>query len=126
MSCGEPVTLGTCQKQEVKVGDATGSGVVQLWEQNIGLLAEGRSYELKCFRIVEYENIKSIAMCWKGSKVLPIEDLKNVVDPPIDAAVVEATASLCTSQKLQPFSSSRHSLNVLDVGLGLSQLSAMR
>ena len=62
VSCGEPVTLGTRQKQEVKVGDATGCGLVQLWEQNIGLLTEGRSYELKHIRIVEYENIKSIAM----------------------------------------------------------------
>ena len=30
-------------------------------------------------------------MCWEGSKVLPIEDLKNVVNPPVDAAVVEAS-----------------------------------
>ena len=91
VSCGEPVTLGTRQKQEVKVGDAMGCSPVQLWEQNIGLLAEGRSYKLKRFHIVEYENIKSIAICWEGSKVFPIEDLKNVVNPPIDAAVVEAS-----------------------------------
>ena len=88
VSCGEPVTLGTHQKQEIKVSDGTGYGLVQLWEQNIGLLDEGQSYELKRFHIVEYENVKSIAMCWEGSEVFPIEDLKNVVNPPVDAAVV--------------------------------------
>ena len=52
---------------------------------------EGRSYKLKHFHIVEYENFKSIAMCWEGSEVLPIEDFKNVISPPINAAVVEAS-----------------------------------
>lgn len=75
----------------MKVSDATGCGLVQLWEQNIGLLDEGHNYKLKRFRIVEYENVKSIAMCWEGSEVLPIEYLKNVVNPPVDAAVVQGS-----------------------------------
>ena len=89
VSCGESITLGTRQKQEVKVSDATGWAVVQLWEENIGLLVEGRSYKLKHFHIVEYENVKSIAMCWEGSETLSIEGLENAVDPPVNAAVVE-------------------------------------
>ena len=123
VSCGEPVTLGTHQKQEVKVINATGCSPVQLWDHNIGLLAEARSYELKRFRIVGYKNIKSIAMCWEGSEVLPFKGHKKVINPPVDAAVVEASCITLHKPKLQPFSSS---LNVLDVGLGLNQLSAMR
>ena len=100
VSCSEPVTLGTRQKQEVQVSDATGCGVVQLWEQNIGLLSQGRSYKLQHFRIVEYENIKFIAMCWEGSEALPIEDLKCVVQSPVDAADVEATCTTLHKPKI--------------------------
>ena len=53
------------------------------------IAGEGRSYKLKHFRIVEYENVKSIAMCWEGSETLSIEELENAVDPPVNAAVVE-------------------------------------
>ena len=55
MSCSEPVTLGTHQKQKVQVSDASGCGIVWLWE-NIGLLSQGRNYKLQHFRTVEYEN----------------------------------------------------------------------
>ena len=126
VNCGEPVALGTHQKQEVKVGDTTGCGLVQLWEQNISLLAEGRSYKLKHFRIVEYKNIKSIAMCWEGSKVLPIEDHKIVINPPINAAVVEASCITLHKPKIAAVFKLETFFDVLDVGLGLNQLSAMR
>ena len=81
VSCGGPITLGTRQKQEVKVSDATGWAVVQVWEDNIGLLVEGHWYKLKRFRIVAYENVKSSATCWQGSETLSIEELENAVDP---------------------------------------------
>lgn len=64
VSCSEPVTFGTRQIQEVQVCDATGCGVLQLRKQNIGLLSEGRSYELKHFRIIEYDNVKFIVLRW--------------------------------------------------------------
>ena len=38
INCGEPITLGTRQKQELSVSDATGLATVQLWENNIGIL----------------------------------------------------------------------------------------
>lgn len=100
LSCGEPITLGTRQKQDIKVGDATGSALVQLWEQNIGLLVEQQSYQLKQFRIVEYENVKSIAMCWEGSEVKPIDHLQNVADPPVDATVVEPSCMTLYNPKV--------------------------
>ena len=38
--CEEPITLGTKQKQDIRVCDSTGQGVVQKWEQNIGMLKD--------------------------------------------------------------------------------------
>ena len=80
INCGEPITLGTRQKQEVTVSDATGLATVQLWENNIGMVEEGKSYKLKNFRVVEYENVKYIAMCWSGSEIQSIEPVESAVD----------------------------------------------
>ena len=100
ISCGEPLTLGTRQKQEVKVSDGTGSAVVQLWEENIGLLEEGRSYQLTNFRIIEYENVKYIiAMCWEGSEATLIEDLEGVVTS-VDPAVTKAECTILKQPKI--------------------------
>ena len=41
VSYDEMITLGTRQKQVGKVCDTTGWAIVQLWEQNIGILQEG-------------------------------------------------------------------------------------
>lgn len=90
VSCGEPITLGTKQKQDVHICDNTGWAILQLWEENIGLLMEGCSYHLKHFRIAEFEKEKFIAMWWEGSEIHRIEELENTVDPPLDAAVVAA------------------------------------
>lgn len=40
VSCREAVTLGTRQRQELKVCDGTGWCLMQLWEENIGLFKE--------------------------------------------------------------------------------------
>ena len=85
IKCGEPITLGTRQKQEVTVSDATGLGTVQLWENNIGILEEGQSYRLMNFRVVEYENVKYIAMCWSGSEFQTIEHVESEVDGKLNA-----------------------------------------
>ncbi len=45
-------------------------------------------------RIVEYEDVKSIAMCWEGSETHPIEDLQNVKKPPVNAAVAEEASCI--------------------------------
>ena len=76
INCGELITLGTRQKQEVTVSDATGLATVQLWENNIGMVEEGKSYKVKHFRVVEYENVKYIAMCWSGSESSQLNLLK--------------------------------------------------
>ena len=44
--------------------------MVPLWEENVGILVEGCSYKLKNFRIIGYENVKYIAMCWEGRPLI--------------------------------------------------------
>ena len=53
---------------------------MQLWENNIGMVEEGKSYKLKNVRVVEYENVKYIAMCWSGSEIQSIEPVESAVD----------------------------------------------
>lgn len=84
ISCGKPITLGTRQKQDIIISDSTAYCTLQLWEDNIGKLVEGCSYQLKNFRIIEYESIKYVAMCWNGSETHIISDLKDTVAPPND------------------------------------------
>ena len=54
-----------------------------MWEQNIGMLKDGRCYQLTNFCIVEYEEQKYLGMCWDGSIVNEVEDLPNVIDIPV-------------------------------------------
>ena len=49
--CDEPITLGTRRKQDVHVCDSRGTATLQLWEHNIGLVRDGRSYEWINFRV---------------------------------------------------------------------------
>ena len=79
----EPIT--TKQKQKIMVCDSTAQGVVQLWEQDIGMLKDGWSYQLTNFCIVEYEEQKYLGMGWDGSIVNEVEDLSNVIEIPVPA-----------------------------------------
>ena len=90
---GELITLGTRQKQEITVSNATGLATVQLWENNIGILDEGESYKLKSFRAVEYENVKYNAICWSGSEIQSFEPVKIAVDGNVNVCVAEETVS---------------------------------
>ena len=75
----EPVTLGTKRKQAVQIADQTGTATINLWEENIGILSCGKSYHLVNFRVIEYESVKYISMCWEGSEVRQIPELKDVM-----------------------------------------------
>ena len=70
MVCEKPVLIGSKRKQTVIVSDSTDSINVQLWEQHIGLLAEGRSYQLQCFHVREFDCVKYLAMSREASRVV--------------------------------------------------------
>ena len=50
----EPVITGDKKKQDIYVADHTAANnVVQLWENDIGMMAEGVSYKLVGFPVAE-------------------------------------------------------------------------
>ena len=66
MRCEKACCIGSKRKQIVVVSDHTESTIVQLWEEHIGSLEEGKSYSLQSFRIAEYDGEKYLAMCRDG------------------------------------------------------------
>ena len=40
--CGPPLSRGTKRKQDVIISDKSGTATVQLWEENLDLLQEGK------------------------------------------------------------------------------------
>ena len=76
--CGPPLSRGTKRKQDVIISDKTGT-TVQLWEENLDLVQEGKSYILKAFRVAEYSNVKYLAMSRELSEILPTEDITDTV-----------------------------------------------
>lgn len=72
------IVTGGKKKQEVTIGDQTGTAWVTLWEQHIGLLKDGSSYNLKNFVIREYGTVKYLSMPKEGWKITPIDNIGEV------------------------------------------------
>ena len=66
------------KKQDVIVCDATGTGRVTLWEENVDKLKENSSYTLENFMVREYNTTKYLGMSLQGSQVILIDDIGEV------------------------------------------------
>ena len=70
--CEKPIVFASGKtKQEVTVGDESGTACVTLWEENVDKLKQGECYQLKGFVIREYGGKKFLAFGREGSEVLP-------------------------------------------------------
>ena len=79
MSVMEPVDVsGGKRKQEVVVGDHTGSCKVTLWEEHVGSLVLESSYRLKNFFVREYAAQKYLSMPRAGGVIVAIEDIGEI------------------------------------------------
>ena len=67
------------RKQDVKVGDKTGVGLVTLWEESVGLLEEDKSYILKNFSVREFGFSKYLSVLKGESEIVLIDDIGDVV-----------------------------------------------
>ena len=107
MVCEQPVYLGSKRKQNIVVNDRSASCSVQLWEENIGLLEEGKSYCLDALWIGEYNSTKYLAFSREGSKVTPAEKAIEAVEPIMcDGRVFDVDNSKITAvYKLESFKS---------------------
>ena len=71
-------------KQNISVGDRTGVGHVILWEEHIGSLQAGGSYQLAGFLVREFAGKKHLSMARDGSSMTSIEDLGDMKMPDED------------------------------------------
>ena len=102
MMCEKPSTLGSKTKQNVVVSDHTDSITVQLWEEHIGSLEEGKSYSLQSFRIGEYDGVKYLALYREGSEIVAAKDVVEAVQPIVvgDSNIVEAQNCCCLQTRV--------------------------
>ena len=90
--------------QEVIVADNTASCKCTLWENAIGSLEEGKSYQLSNFNVQEYNSKKFISTARVGSNIKPInglsvdhiDDVSNVIenDEEIEDVIIAAILKL--------------------------------
>ena len=70
------------QKQDVVIGDKTGSCRLVLWEEDVGSLEEGKSYNLLDVVVRMYGTAKYLSYSSRCSKTL-VEDMKDINDEDI-------------------------------------------
>ena len=100
--CEKPIVFASGKtKQEVTVGDESGTACVTLWEENVDKLKQGECYQLKGFFIREYGGKKFLAFGREGSEVLPAaeqvhcsntgfsQEAVTVLDKPVIVAVLK-------------------------------------
>ena len=87
------------------MSDHTESTIVQLREEHIGSLEEGKSYSLQSFRIAEYDGEKYLAMCQDGSKIVISKDIVDAKKPVVvDSSIVEVNnPKIVAVYKLESF-----------------------
>lgn len=74
------VIVGTGKrKQEVYIADHTGSTIVTLWERDVGILEEGKSYKLSKVIVQTYNNTNGLSFA-VSAVATAVEDIEVDVD----------------------------------------------
>ena len=74
----DPVTVKNKQKQEVVVGDDSGTTTFTLWENNIGKLVENKSYQLNRVQVHHFLGKYELSFPFYGASIEEINDLDHV------------------------------------------------
>ena len=74
----DPITISDKSMQDVYVADKNFTARVALWEDNIGIMLQGRSYTLKNFVVRVFQSIKYLTMGGEGAELIPINDIGSV------------------------------------------------
>ena len=86
----EPMFVsGGKKKQDVMIGDLTGTTKVTLWEQYVDSLNVDESYRLENFVVREYASQKYLSMPRSGSEITPIDNIGEVEQPVSSATSTE-------------------------------------
>ena len=65
-------------KQDVIVGDSSGSVRVTVWEKEIGSIEKGKSYRMTGMMVREFRGRKFLSTSKANSKIEPISDIGGV------------------------------------------------
>ena len=73
-------------KQDIVVGDRSGTAKLTLWEDNVGEIQQGRSYALKDFVVRQYQTIKYLSK-GEGSQLVMVGDIGPVLSSEVPKRV---------------------------------------
>ena len=74
----DPVTISNKSMQDVLIADKSSTARVTLWEENVGIMQQGRSYTLKNFVVRVFQSVKYLTMGGEGAELIPIKDIGAV------------------------------------------------
>ena len=85
--------------QDVFIADKSFTARVALWEDNVGIMQQGRSYTLKNFVVRVFQSIKYLTMGGEGAELIPIKDIGTVAlqhnaDPDCEVVLHDVTIVL--------------------------------
>ena len=77
---GEPHTVGGGKlKQEILLCDSTSSATLTLWEDDINMMIEGKSYQMNRLVVRSFLGKNHLSMPPSGASIEEINDLENVI-----------------------------------------------
>ena len=75
----DPIQVtGGKKKQDIIVGDSTGTARLTLWENEIGSIKEDNSYKLNGMTVREYRGIRFLSTSKDNSHILEVDDIGSV------------------------------------------------
>ena len=95
----DPITISDKSMQDVFIADKSSTARVALWEDNVGIMQQGRSYTLKNFVVRVFQSIKYLTMGDEGAELIPIKDIGTVAlqhnaDPDCEVVLHDVTIVL--------------------------------
>ena len=91
LSVGSPVLAGVKNKQDIMVADDTATALVQLWENDVDMMKQDRSYVLNGFLVREYACSKYLSKARNDSSIQEIDNLEDVLHLDTPAEVQQMT-----------------------------------
>ena len=104
ISVADPVAAGLKTRQDITIADSTGTGLLQLWENDVGTMNRDASYLLSGFLVREYASSRYLSKARNESNVQEVEDLEDVhyeavdMDQPSDTTILYGAQIVAVSK----------------------------
>ena len=92
----EPTIVGSgLKKQDILIGDSTGTARLAMWEKEVGRMIKDGSYRLEGLMVREFRTKKFLSTSKQSSMIEEISDIREVEEGQCDCAEeVAVTTSL--------------------------------